>query len=78
MFFSIYLFLFFQSEVNVTKSAVSTNSLCTMLTEMGERLTHLLLADNRIAGIQQIVTAIAVIIYQYQNYDLNKYRDHNL
>lgn len=45
---------------------------------MGERLTHLLLADNRIAGIQQIVTAIAVIIYQYQNYDLNKYRNHNL
>lgn len=48
--------------MNVTKSAVSTNSLCGMLTEMGERLTHLLLADNRIAGIQQIVTAIAVSI----------------
>ncbi|XP_026462299.1 F-box/LRR-repeat protein 6 [Ctenocephalides felis] len=62
------------SEVNVTKSAVSTNSLCTMLTEMGERLTHLLLADNRIAGIQQIVTAIATCCPNLRLLDLSNIR----
>lgn len=50
----------FKAEVNANKTAVGQVSLCTAITEMGERLTHLYLAHNRLSGIPQIVKALSV------------------
>lgn len=46
--------------MNTSKSAVGLQSLCTAIQTMNERLTHLYLAHNRLAGIPQIVTALSV------------------
>lgn len=43
-----------------SKSAVGLQTLCTSIQTMGERLTHLYLAHNRLTGIPQIVTALSV------------------
>lgn len=47
-------------EINSSKSAVGQQSLCQAVQIMGDRLTHLYLAHNRLAGIPQIVTTLAV------------------
>lgn len=47
------------AEVNANKTAVGQVSLCTAITEMGDRLTHLYLAHNRLSGIPQIVKALS-------------------
>ncbi|KAL1400226.1 hypothetical protein pipiens_007615 [Culex pipiens pipiens] len=47
------------AEVNANKTAVGQVSLCNAITEMGERLTHLYLAHNRLSGIPQIVKALS-------------------
>ncbi|XP_055621283.1 F-box/LRR-repeat protein 6 [Toxorhynchites rutilus septentrionalis] len=47
------------AEVNANKTAVGQVSLCSAITEMGERLTHLYLAHNRLSGIPQIVKALS-------------------
>lgn len=46
--------------MNVSKSAVGLQSLCSAIQFMTDRLTHLYLAHNRLAGIPQIVTALSV------------------
>lgn len=46
--------------MNASKSAVGVNSLCIALQTMGERLTHLYLAHNRLAGIPNIVSVLSV------------------
>ncbi|XP_055529756.1 F-box/LRR-repeat protein 6 [Wyeomyia smithii] len=47
------------AEVNANKTAVGQVSLCSAISEMGERLTHLYLAHNRLSGIPQIVKALS-------------------
>ena len=47
--------------MNNPRSAVSMLSLVNLAQEMGERLTQLVLSDNKLSGIPQIVTAIAVL-----------------
>ncbi|XP_062542379.1 F-box/LRR-repeat protein 6 [Armigeres subalbatus] len=47
------------AEVNGNKTAVGQVSLCAAITEMGERLTHLYLAHNRLSGIPQIVKTLS-------------------
>lgn len=42
------------------KAAVSLQALCLAIQLMKDRLTHLYLAHNKLAGIPQIVTALAV------------------
>lgn len=42
------------------KSTVSLQSLCHAIQTMGEKLTHLHLAHNKLAGVPQIVTALSV------------------
>lgn len=42
------------------KSTVSLQSLCHATQTMGEKLTHLYLAHNKLAGVPQIVTALSV------------------
>lgn len=42
------------------KSTVSLQSLCHAIQTMGEKLTHLYLAHNKLAGVPQIVTALSV------------------
>lgn len=46
--------------MNASKSAVGVQSLCNALQVMGERLTHLYLAHNRLAGIPQVVNILSV------------------
>lgn len=46
--------------MNASKSAVGVNSLCIALQTMGDRLTHLYLAHNRLAGIPNIVSVLSV------------------
>jgi len=46
--------------MNASKSAVGVNSLCNALQAMGDRLTHLYLAHNRLAGIPNIVSVLSV------------------
>lgn len=43
-----------------SRSAVALTSLCNAIQVMNDRLTHLLLAENRLAGIPQIVSALSV------------------
>ncbi|XP_058826684.1 F-box/LRR-repeat protein 6 [Topomyia yanbarensis] len=47
------------AEVNANKTAVGQVSLCNSISEMGERLTHLYLAHNRLSGIPQIVKTLS-------------------
>ncbi|GLH10795.1 Uncharacterized protein GBIM_15685, partial [Gryllus bimaculatus] len=44
---------------SINRSAVSMTAIRNMCQTIGDRLTHLTLADNKITGISQIVTAIA-------------------
>ncbi|XP_037820900.1 F-box/LRR-repeat protein 6 [Lucilia sericata] len=46
-------------EMNASKSAVGVQSLCNSMQVMGERLTHLYLAHNRLAGIPQLVNVLS-------------------
>lgn len=46
--------------MNASKSAVGVQSLCNALQVMGDKLTHLYLAHNRLAGIPQIVNVLSV------------------
>ncbi|XP_065366665.1 F-box/LRR-repeat protein 6 [Calliphora vicina] len=46
-------------EMNASKSAVGAQSLCNAMQVMGERLTHLYLAHNRLAGIPQLVNVLS-------------------
>lgn len=50
----------FQVEMATSKTAVALTPLCNAIQAMNERLTHLHLADNRLAGIPQLVTALSV------------------
>lgn len=53
--------LFIQIEASL-KSAVSLQALCLAIQLIKGRLTHLYLSHNRLAGIPQIVTALAVSV----------------
>lgn len=53
-------FITLQVEINASKSAVGPQSLCNALKTMNGRLSHLYLAHNRLAGIPQIITILAV------------------
>lgn len=46
--------------MNASKSAVGLQSLCNALQVVKERLTHLYLAHNRLAGIPQLVNVLSV------------------
>ncbi|CAD7013392.1 unnamed protein product [Ceratitis capitata] len=58
-------------EMNASKSAVGPQSLCNALQTMGDRLTHLYLAHNRLAGIPQIVATLATHCSNLVNLDLS-------
>lgn len=50
-----------RQQIEMTnKSTVSLQSLCHAIQTMGEKLTHLYLAHNKLAGVPQIVTALSV------------------
>lgn len=49
--------------MNASKSAVGAQSLCNAMQVMGERLTHLYLAHNRLAGIPSLVNVLSVSNY---------------
>lgn len=44
------------------KSAVSMLSLVNLAQEMGDRLTQLVLSDNKLSGIPQVIAALSVCI----------------
>uniref|UniRef100_A0A1B6CKE6 F-box domain-containing protein n=1 Tax=Clastoptera arizonana TaxID=38151 RepID=A0A1B6CKE6_9HEMI len=46
-------------ELNNPRSAVSMASLVNLAQTMGERLTHLILSNNKLAGVPQVISAIA-------------------
>ncbi|XP_075168295.1 F-box and leucine-rich repeat protein 6 [Haematobia irritans] len=46
-------------EMNASKSAVGAQSLCNSMQVMGDKLTHLYLAHNRLAGIPQLVNVLS-------------------
>ncbi|XP_061399710.1 F-box/LRR-repeat protein 6-like [Musca vetustissima] len=46
-------------EMNASKSAVGVQSLCNAMQVMGDKLTHLYLAHNRLAGIPQLVNVLS-------------------
>lgn len=48
--------------MNTSKSAIGLQSLCDAIKTMNGRLTHLHLAHNRLAGMPQIIEALAVCI----------------
>lgn len=48
--------------MNTSKSAIGLQSLCDAIKTMNGRLTHLHLAHNRLAGMPQIIEALAVSI----------------
>lgn len=50
------------------RSAVSMLSLVALAQEMSERLTQLVLSDNKLSGIPQIVGALAVRQFLYYYY----------
>uniref|UniRef100_A0A1B0FKE0 Uncharacterized protein n=1 Tax=Glossina morsitans morsitans TaxID=37546 RepID=A0A1B0FKE0_GLOMM len=58
-------------EMNASKSAVGVQSLCNALQVMGERLTHLYLAHNRLAGIPQVVNILSTHAPNLQLLDLS-------
>uniref|UniRef100_A0A1B6IH04 F-box domain-containing protein n=2 Tax=Proconiini TaxID=565685 RepID=A0A1B6IH04_9HEMI len=61
-------------ELNSPRSAVSMASLLYLAQTMGERLTHLILANNKLAGVPQILTAIATHCPNLQVLDLANVR----
>ncbi|XP_060877435.1 F-box/LRR-repeat protein 6 [Metopolophium dirhodum] len=56
------------------KSGVCLNSLMFLTKHMGQRLTHLNLADNRLSGITQLVNSLATHCPNLQSLDLTKVR----
>jgi len=55
LYFFYFIFIIFQST-----SALNSQPLVALSQTMNTRLTHLILAHNKIAGFMQIVTALAV------------------
>lgn len=49
-------------EVNANKTAVGLVSLCNAVQVMGDRLSHLHLANNRLAGLPQLIGSLSVRI----------------
>ncbi|GFG38847.1 hypothetical protein Cfor_02154, partial [Coptotermes formosanus] len=61
-------------ETNQTRSALSLFSISHLTQTMGDRLTHLILANNRLAAIPQLITAIATHCANLQVLDLSNLR----
>ncbi|PNF25407.1 F-box/LRR-repeat protein 6 [Cryptotermes secundus] len=61
-------------ETNHTRSALSLFSISHLTQTMGDRLTHLILANNRLAAIPQLITAIATHCPNLQVLDLSNLR----
>ncbi|KDR11795.1 F-box/LRR-repeat protein 6 [Zootermopsis nevadensis] len=61
-------------ETNHTRSAISLLSISHLTKTMGDRLTHLILANNRLAAIPQLITAIAAHCPNLQVLDLSNLR----
>ncbi|XP_066904375.1 F-box/LRR-repeat protein 6 [Halyomorpha halys] len=61
-------------EMGNPRSAVSMLSLVSLAQEMGERLTQLVLSDNKLSGIPQIVSALASCCPNLQVLDLSNVR----
>ncbi|XP_055612037.1 F-box/LRR-repeat protein 6 [Uranotaenia lowii] len=59
------------AEVNANKTAVGQVSLCNAIALMGDRLTHLYLAHNRLSGIPQIIKALSTQCPNLQLLDLS-------
>lgn len=55
--------------MNTSKSAIGLQSLCDAIKTMNGRLTHLHLAHNRLAGMPQIIEALAVSKLFISNYN---------
>lgn len=49
-----------QIEMNPNKAGVGPQSICNAIQVLGGRLTHLILAHNRLGGIPQIIAALSV------------------
>uniref|UniRef100_A0A0A9Y455 F-box/LRR-repeat protein 6 n=1 Tax=Lygus hesperus TaxID=30085 RepID=A0A0A9Y455_LYGHE len=62
------------SEMGNPKSAVSMMSLVSLAQEMGERLTQLVLSDNKLSGIPQVVAALSTHCPNLQVLDLSNVR----
>jgi hypothetical protein len=74
-----YFNFFFQSiQSSNNKSGVALNSLLFMVSEMGERLTHLYLSDNKLVGIPQLIAALAVSEFAITAEDIEKCTRWNL
>lgn len=52
-------------EANANKTAVGFTSLCNAIQGLNERLTHLLLAHNKLGGLPQIISALSVSILTF-------------
>lgn len=61
-------------EMGNPRSAVSMLSLVGLAQDMGERLTQLVLSDNKLSGIPQIVSALAASCPNLQVLDLSNVR----
>ncbi|XP_054273635.1 uncharacterized protein LOC128993631 [Macrosteles quadrilineatus] len=61
-------------EQNNPRSAVSMASLLHLAQTMGERLTHLILSNNKLAGVPQIIAAVAAHCPNLQVLDLANVR----
>ncbi|XP_063245175.1 F-box/LRR-repeat protein 6 isoform X2 [Bacillus rossius redtenbacheri] len=57
-----------------SRGALSLGSLTHLAQEMGERLTHLVLADNTLSGLPQIINALATYCPGLQVLDLSNLR----
>ncbi|XP_067006758.1 F-box/LRR-repeat protein 6 [Anabrus simplex] len=65
------------SEGSSPRSAVSMQSVSSMCQLIGNRLTHLVLANNRITGLAQIVSAIAAHCPNMEVLDISNMRTHS-
>lgn len=52
--------ILFQSETGGSSSCLSAASMARITENFGERLTHLMLANNKFIAMPQILTSIAV------------------
>lgn len=59
------MFIQLQVEMATSKTAVALTSLCNAIQIMNERLTHIYLAHNRLAGIPQLVTSLSVALLNF-------------
>ncbi|BET01150.1 F-box and leucine-rich repeat protein 6 [Nesidiocoris tenuis] len=62
------------SEMGNPKSAVAMMSLVSLAQEMGERLTQLVLSDNKLSGIPQVIAALSTHCPNLQVLDLSNVR----